>query len=78
MGKFRFNLALIFFIFLLPSVSSEIEINLESFELNLKVSEKEIKDRISKLEKHEPLYKTGVLGKYTKLVQPASKGAVTG
>ena len=56
----------------------EIEINLESFELNLKVSEKEIKDRLSKLEKHEPLYKTGVLGKYTKLVQPASKGAVTG
>ena len=58
--------------------ANEIEINLESFELNLKVSEKEIKDRLSKLEKHEPLYKTGVLGKYTKLVQPASKGAVTG
>ena len=34
MGKFRFNLALIFFIFLLPSVSSEIEINLEAAKIN--------------------------------------------
>ena len=34
MGKFRFNLALIFFIFLLPSVSSEIEIDLEASEIN--------------------------------------------
>ena len=33
MGKFRFNLALIFFIFLLPSVSSEIEIDLEASEI---------------------------------------------
>ena len=33
MGKFRFNLALIFFIFLLPSASSEIEINLEASEI---------------------------------------------
>lgn len=56
----------------------KIEIDLESFELNLRVPEKEIKERLSKLDKHVPLYKTGVLGKYTKLVQPASKGAVTG
>jgi len=42
------------------------------------VPEKEIKERLSKLDKHVPLYKSGVLGKYTKLVQPASKGAVTG
>ena len=34
MGKFRFNLALIFFILLLPSVSSEIEINLEASEID--------------------------------------------
>ena len=34
MGKFRFNLALIFFIFLLPSVSSEIEIDLEASEID--------------------------------------------
>ena len=34
MGKFRFNLALIFFIFLLPSVSSEIEIKLETSEID--------------------------------------------
>ena len=32
------------------------------------ISEKEIKERLSKLEKHVPLYKTGVLGKYTKYV----------
>ena len=34
MGKFRFNLALIFFILLLPSVSSEIEIDLEASEID--------------------------------------------
>jgi len=55
-----------------------IEIDLETFELNLKISEEEIKSRLSKLDKHVPLYNSGVMGKYIKLVQPASKGAVTG
>ena len=34
MVKFRFNLVLIFFIFLLPSVASEIEINASATEIN--------------------------------------------
>jgi dihydroxy-acid dehydratase len=55
-----------------------IEIDLETFELNLKISDEEIKTRLSKLDKHVPLYNSGVMGKYIKLVQPASKGAVTG
>jgi len=55
-----------------------IEIDLEKFELNLKVSEKEINERLKNVVKPEPLFKSGVLAKYTKLVQPASKGAVTG
>ena len=55
-----------------------IEIDLETFELNLKISDEEIASRLSKLEKHVPLYNSGVMGKYIKLVQPASKGAVTG
>ena len=55
-----------------------IEIDLETFELNLKISDEEIKSRLSKLDKHVPLYNSGVMGKYIKLVQPASKGAVTG
>ena len=45
---------------------------------NLKVSDETIKDRLKKVVKPEPMFKSGVLGKYTKLVQPASKGAVTG
>ena len=55
-----------------------IEIDLEKFELNLKVSDKEINERLKNVVKPEPLFKSGVLAKYTKLVQPASKGAVTG
>jgi len=55
-----------------------IEIDLETFELNLKVSDETIKERLKKVVKPEPMFKSGVLGKYTKLVQPASKGAVTG
>ena len=38
----------------------------------------EIKFRLSNWKPKDPLYKSGTLGKYTILVQPASKGAVTG
>jgi len=38
----------------------------------------EIKFRLSHWKPKDPLYKSGTLGKYTILVQPASKGAVTG
>ena len=55
-----------------------IEIDLETFELNLKVSDEIIKERLKNVVKPEPMFKSGVLGKYTKLVQPAAKGAVTG
>ena len=34
--------------------------------------------RLKNVVKPEPMFKSGVLGKYTKLVQPAAKGAVTG
>ena len=47
-------------------------------ELNLKVDNETIKDRLKNVVKPEPMFKSGVLGKYTKLVQPAAKGAVTG
>ena len=55
-----------------------IEIDLETFELNLKVDNETIKERLKNVVKPEPMFKSGVLGKYTKLVQPAAKGAVTG
>ena len=55
-----------------------IEIDLETFELNLKVNDETIQKRLKNVIKPEPMFKSGVLGKYTKLVQPASKGAVTG
>ena len=55
-----------------------IEIDLETFELNLKVNDETIQKRLKNVVKPEPMFKSGVLGKYTKLVQPAAKGAVTG
>tara|TARA_B100000941_G_scaffold200302_1_gene145536 strand:+ start:3334 stop:5034 length:1701 start_codon:yes stop_codon:yes gene_type:complete len=55
-----------------------IEIDLETFELTLKVKEDIINQRLKNVVTPEPMFKSGVLGKYTKLVQPAAKGAVTG
>ena len=55
-----------------------IEIDLEKFELNMKVSDLDIKNRLIGIKHPDPPYKSGVLGKYIKLVQPASKGAITG
>tara|TARA_Y100001960_G_scaffold332829_1_gene435033 strand:+ start:37417 stop:39135 length:1719 start_codon:yes stop_codon:yes gene_type:complete len=65
-----------------------VEINLEKFELNVidfknwkstgKSIENEIELRKTFWVPKDPLYKSGTLGKYIKLVQPASKGAVTG
>ena len=54
-----------------------VEIDLEKFELNLKISSKEIAERLKGWKPRKPLYEKGTLGKYIKLVQPASKGAVT-
>ena len=54
-----------------------VEIDLEKFELNLKISSEEIAERLKGWKPRKPLYEKGTLGKYIKLVQPASKGAVT-
>ena len=54
-----------------------VEIDLEKFELNSKISSEEIAERLKSWKPRKPLYERGTLGKYIKLVQPASKGAVT-
>jgi len=55
----------------------EIEINLDKFELNLKVSSEIISKRLANWKPRKPLYERGTLAKYIKLVQPASEGATT-
>ena len=54
-----------------------ININLDSKEINLEVSQKEIEERLKSWKAPVPKYKRGVLYKYGKLVSSASKGAVT-
>ena len=54
-----------------------VEIDLEKFELNLKISSEEIAERLKSWKPRKPVSERGTLGKYIKLVQPASKGAVT-
>jgi dihydroxy-acid dehydratase len=44
--------------------------------LELRVSDEEIKQRLSQWKAPEPRYKTGVLGRYARLVSSASQGAV--
>ena len=56
----------------------QIEVDLDNFELNVKISEQELKSRLSKWQPKPPPYTKGVLSKYIKLVNPASTGAVTG
>ena len=41
------------------------------------LSDEEIKNRLSNWKPRKPLYEIGTLGKYIKLVKPASTGAVT-
>ena len=55
-----------------------IEIDLDNFELNVRLSDEEIRARLETWKPLPPPYKTGVLGKYIKLVHPAAQGAVTG
>ena len=55
-----------------------IEIDLDNFELNVRLSDEEMRTRLETWEPLPPPYKSGVLGKYIKLVQPAAQGAVTG
>jgi dihydroxy-acid dehydratase len=55
-----------------------IELDLERFELNVRLSAEELADRMATWVAPPPPYTRGTLGKYIKLVQPASRGAVTG
>ncbi len=54
-----------------------VEIDLKRFELNVHISDEEMKNRLSAWTPRPPSYSKGTLAKYIKLVQPASKGAVT-
>jgi dihydroxy-acid dehydratase len=54
-----------------------VEINLEQGELNLKLDEGIIVERLRLWQRPEPRYRRGVLAKYAKLVSSASQGAVT-
>ncbi|HJN94383.1 MAG: dihydroxy-acid dehydratase [Dehalococcoidia bacterium] len=56
----------------------QIEVDLNNFELNVKISEQELQSRLAKWQPKPPPYTKGVLSKYIKLVNPASTGAVTG
>ncbi|MDA1257683.1 MAG: dihydroxy-acid dehydratase [Chloroflexi bacterium] len=55
-----------------------IELDLERFELNVRISAEELSDRLAAWRAPEPVYTRGTFGKYIKLVQSAAKGAVTG
>lgn len=54
-----------------------IEINLEHFQLNVLISDDELQNRLNKWQPKPSYYTRGSLGKYIKLVQPASTGAIT-
>ena len=54
-----------------------INLNLLKRELNLELTESEIKKRFESYKLPEPRYKSGVLSKYSKLVSGADSGAVT-
>lgn len=54
-----------------------IEIDLDKFQLNILIDDDEINRRISAWKPRKSQYNKGTLGKYIKLVQPASKGAIT-
>ena len=54
-----------------------INLNLSKRELNLELTESEIKKRFESYKLPEPRYKSGVLSKYSKLVTGADSGAVT-
>ena len=55
-----------------------IEVDLDKFELNVKITDDELVARLDKWQPKPPPYTRGVLSKYIKLVHPASTGAITG
>ncbi len=54
-----------------------IEIDLDKFQLNILIDDDEINRRLYSWKPRKSQYNKGTLGKYIKLVQPASKGAIT-
>jgi dihydroxy-acid dehydratase len=54
-----------------------IEVDLDKFELNVKISDDELAARLDKWQPRPAPYTKGVLSKYIKLVNPASTGAIT-
>jgi len=53
-----------------------ISIDIPGHKLNVELTDKEIKDRLSKLPEFQPRFKTGYLARYTEKVTSASSGAV--
>lgn len=53
-----------------------IEIDIPAKKLNVALSEEEMKERISKVELPTPRVTTGWLSRYSRMVQPASEGAI--
>ena len=53
-----------------------IEIDIPARKLNLKISEQELKARLSKWKPAEPKIKTGWLARYSRMVSSANKGAI--
>ena len=54
-----------------------ITLDIPARSLNVKLTEEEFTDRRAKFQPLEPIYTTGVLAKYAKLVSSASEGAIT-
>ena len=54
-----------------------ITVNANQNLLQLNVSETELDNRRRMWSGHQPKYKTGILGKYARLVSSSSRGAVT-
>jgi dihydroxy-acid dehydratase len=53
-----------------------IEIDVPKRKLNVKLSDEELKKRLRSWTAKEPQVKKGYLVRYSKLVQPASKGSI--
>jgi dihydroxy-acid dehydratase len=55
-----------------------ISLNVAKRQLNLELSDEEIKSRLAAWKAPAPRYKTGVMAKYARMVSSASMGAITG
>jgi dihydroxy-acid dehydratase len=55
-----------------------IEVDLDKFQLNVRLTKQQIAARLKAWRPPKPVYTTGFLAKYIKLVGPAAQGAITG